>query len=273
MRVRQRFLGAVLFLLIVAACSPQQKMLKTADPKTKFELAKTYYTQGKYYRALPLFDELFNIMKGTADIEQLLYYYAYCYYHTGEYLVAAYHFKSYATQYPNAPHAEECLFMHAMCYYTVSPGIKLDQTYTQSAMDAIRLFVNNYPQSRYLPQANEMLDRLHAKLEQKAFYNAYLYFHMEKYKAAITAFENFLRDFPDAQRGEEVQFLMLKSNYLYALNSAPRRQLERFERTLQLCSAFQKKFGQSPFLNEAKLLCENSQKFVNKLTAYGQFQE
>lgn len=252
-------------LPVFYCCNPVKKAQKNTDPKARLEQAVKFFEAKKYYRALPLFDELTGYFRGRPEMEDLTYYLAYCHYYTGEYLVAAYHFKNYATTYFSSPRAEECLYMHARCYYEISPPMRLDQQYTYDCMDAIQIFANNYPQSAYMPRINAMMDDLIAKLQNKAYFNAFLYYRMEKYKAAATALENLLRDYPDAPQAEQAQFFILKSWYLYALNSIPSRQLERYQRVTQLYAGFRNRYPASNYLNEATQLYEASLQQINKL--------
>ena len=57
------------------------------------------------------------------------------------------------------------------------------------------------------------------KLETKSFEQARLYFNMEDYKAAVTAFRNLLNDFPSTSFRENSLFLIVKSEFLLAENS------------------------------------------------------
>ncbi|MCS6992010.1 MAG: outer membrane protein assembly factor BamD [Chitinophagales bacterium] len=252
-------------MFAATGCSTPQQARKADDPKARLQLAKKYFEQKKYYRALPLFDELMTYFRGTPEMEDLLYRLAWCHYHTGEFLVAAYHFKNYATTYADNARAEECLFMHARCYYEIAPPMRLDQRYTYDCMDAIQIFANNYPQSPRMAEANAMMDDLIARLQNKAFFNAYLYYRMERYKAAATAFDNMLHDYPDAPQAEQVHFLILKSWYLYALNSIPSKQTERYQQVTRLYTQFRSRYPQSAYLKEATQLYETSLQQLQKL--------
>ncbi|MCS6916490.1 MAG: outer membrane protein assembly factor BamD [Chitinophagales bacterium] len=252
-------------LLVFSACTSSHKAQKQSDPQARLELAKKYFEAKKYYRALPLFDELMGYFRGRPEMEDILYHLAWCHYHTDEFLVAAYHFKNYATTYPTEARAEECLFMHARCYYEIAPPMRLDQSYTYDCMNAIQIFANNYPQSRFLADANVMMDDLIARLQDKAFFNAYLYYRMDKYKAAATAFENMLRDYPDAPQAEQCRFLILKSWYLYAANSVPSKQQERFQQVTRLYAAFRTRYPDSIYGTEAEQLYQNALQQLNKL--------
>ena len=91
------------------------------------------------------------------------------------------------------------------------------------------------------------------------------YYKMEKYKAAHTAFQNLLRDYPDSQHAEYVMFLIVKSDYYYALNSVPNKQEERYESAINSYKTFTNKYTSSQYQNEAQNIYEASVKNINKL--------
>jgi outer membrane protein assembly factor BamD len=262
---RTAYFPLLFLILFSASCSEYQQVVKSTDPQYKSTKAKEYYDKEQYYRAQPLFEELMGFYKGTNLIQDVLYYYAYCHYHTNQYLLASYHFKNYASTYIQDPRAEECLFMHAKCFQEISPNYMLEQSYTTDCINAAQLFVNSYPNSKYVQEANQMVDEMRAKLEKKAFYSANLYYKMERYKAASVAFRNLLRDYPDSKNAEQAMFLMLKADYLYALNSVSAKQQERFEETIATYQNYVSKYSGGEYGNQAKDIYEASIKNLNKL--------
>lgn len=252
-------------LLTFSGCSEYQGVLKTTDTNLKLQKAKEYYAAGQYYKALPLFEDLINFYKGTKEMEDIAYYYAYTHFYLNENLLAAYYFKNFATTYPLNEHAEECLFMNAKCYYILSPDILLEQSYTEKAIGELQLFVNQYPSGKYVADANQMIDDMRRKLDLKAYKSAELYFKMGRYNASAVAFKNLLHDFPDSPYLERAMFMVVKSNYLFALNSVPAKQRERYQTTIESYQQFSNKFTESPYLSEAKNLYETSSKNITKI--------
>lgn len=245
--------------LITSSCSKYQHVLKGSDMEKKYEYAEKYFQKKDYYRALQLLEELISVYKGTAKGEQTYYYYTYCNYYTGDYVLAAYHFSNFVQTYPNSKYAEEMQFMHAYCYYLDSPTYSLDQTNTQDAIDKFQLFINRYPKSNRVEEANRLIDELRYKIETKAFNNAKLYYKMEDYKAAIVAFENVLKDYPGSSYREESLFLAFKSSYLYAEKSIESKQTERYKNAQENYLKLVDEFPQSNFLREAERIYNNVQ--------------
>ena len=257
-------------VLIMTSCGTYQKVYKSRDWDYKFEKAKEYYNEKDYYHALPLFESLIQEGRGIRDIEKLYFYYAYSHFGAGDVTLAAYHFKNFTTNYPNSEYAEKAQFMYAYCYYVMTPGPSLDQSNGQKAIEAFQLFANIYPESDSLKKSNEYIDELRGTMQQKAFKNAKLYFNIGYYQSASIAFQNVLRNYPDIKNKEEVYFLMLKSNFLYAENSIASKQPERYKETLEVYKKFNKKFPESSYSKEVASIHESTIKAIEKFESDGQ---
>ena len=253
------------FLLVTSvlfACSSYQKILKSSNYDKKYEAAKEYYNKEDYTRALPLFEELVNIYKGTDKAQKLYYYYVYCYYGMGDYVLARHHFRNYSQTFSNSESAEECQFMYAKCFKLTSPVSSLDQSNTVKAIDAFQLFINMYPQSSRIKECNGLIDQLRLKLEDKAFSNAELYFKLGNFKAAIIALKNVKKDYPDIDKNEDIDFLILKSSYLYAQNSVEEKQEERFREAIGYYENFIDAHAGSSWQKDAESIYDGSLKFI-----------
>jgi len=251
MRALAGFLLLITFLTI-SSCDPYQKLLKSSDYKMKYEKVKEFYNEGQYEKALPLFEELMGIYKGTKDAEKLYYYYAFCHFGTEDYLSASHYFKTFLTAYPRSIYAEEAQFMIGYSYYKMSPQTTLEQANTQKAIDALQMFINAYPNSSRIAQSNNLIDELRQKLETKALSAADLYYKLKSYKAAATSYRNILLEFPDTKQKEEIMFKVLKAYYLLAINSIETKKRERFLLAVDAFDEFAEQFPASKYYREAE---------------------
>ena len=147
--------------------------------------------------------------------------------------------------------------MGAYCYYLESPSFSLDQENTYKAIDALQLFINLYPSSDRAAAAGKYITDLRGKLEDKAFENAKMYLttgpsNVDNYRAAVIALKNAQRDYPDIKYAEEMDFLMIKAQYLYAKNSYVIRQEDRYNEALALYTEFTENHPDSKFSKDAK---------------------
>ena len=259
-------LVSLICLVFVTGCKSKFEKLRASNNiAMKYQEAIKFYEKKKYTKALALFDDLMIKYRGQAEAEDLYYYTAYTNYRIKDYTSARYHFKQFAITYPNSPRAEECRFMSAYCYFVDSPRSTLDQENSRKAIDELQLFVNLYPDSERAKEASDLIQKLRDKLEIKAFENAKLYYNMgqpEDYRASVIAMENMLREYPDTRFAEEVEFLMFKSQYLFAVNSYVNRQEIRFNEAIDYYDSFVEHYPESKYKKEADNIRENTNELL-----------
>jgi len=260
-----RILLIVGIAAILGSCNSYEKLLKSTDFELKYTEAKRYYNQGEYYKARTLFEELISYYKGSKSVEDLYYYYSWCYYGDSEYISASYYFKRFNEVYPKSKNAELSQFMVAKSLYKLSPRFNLDQSNTIKAIDAFQLFANNYPASVKVPECNKLIDEMRAKLEVKALSNANLYYKTQDYKAAQLAYQHVLKDYPETNSREEINFNILKSNFYLAENSVERKKEARYKETIEAYYKFIDSYKDSKFSKEAERFFEISQNQISKI--------
>jgi outer membrane protein assembly factor BamD len=245
------------FLLVLAllfpSCKSEFEALRNSNnPDRIYREANKYFDKKEYDRAIALYDIIIQFYRGRQEAEDLFFRYAYAHYHIGDFILASTYFKNYASTFTNSVNREEAEYMAAYSNYRLSPNYKLDQTNTLKAIEGFEQFINAHPNTERAVQANAMIDKMRAKLEQKSFEQGNLYYKIGQYQAAMTSFQNTLKDFPESQRLEEVRFLILKSSYILASNSIFEKQEERYLETLQNYNQFVRKHPNSRYLKEAQ---------------------
>lgn len=260
----------LLCILVFGSCDAYQKILKSSDYTFKYEKVKEYYNTGQYDKALPLFEELMGVYKGSKEAEKLYYFYAYCQYGIEDYLSASHYFKSFLDVYPRSIYAEDAQYMIGYSFYKMSPETSLEQGNTEKAIESFQVFLNSYPNSTKVARCNELIDEMRLKLENKAFASAEMYYRIKTYKAAATSYRNILVDFPDTKRKEEIMFKVVKSYYLLALNSIEDKKQERYQFAADAYIEFIDQFPNSKYNREAERIytfCTNN---LAKIKANGQ---
>ena len=168
----KKIVSLLIVVVLFCSCSDYQKALKNDDVAAKFEIATKMYDAGKYNKAIRLFEQLAPTYRGKPQAEKLFYMFSQSYYKTKQYYLAGYQFESFVSGYPRSEKVQEAAFLGAYSYSKLSPVYSLDQADTVKALDKLQAFIDNYPNSEYLPQANEAVKKLTEKLEKKAYENA-----------------------------------------------------------------------------------------------------
>lgn len=223
----KRFLSVLFIAVLFCSCSEYQKALKSEDSDVKYTSAAKMFEKGKYMKSIRLFEQIAAGYRGKPNAEQMYYMFAQSYYKTKQYNLAAYQFESFAAGYPKSEHAEEAAFLGAKCYALLSPRYSLDQTDSFKAIDKLQAFIDKYPDSEYLPEANSTVKTLREKIEKKVFENAKEYNKISDYKSAIVALDNFIGDYPGTPYKEEALYYKFDSAYYLAINSVPAKMEER----------------------------------------------
>lgn len=262
----KRLIAVSIFLLLsvtlISCKSKFEKLRLSNDTGKKYQEALRLYNNKSYTKALILFDDLIQKYRGRSEAEDLSYYYAYTNYKLKDYTTSRYHFKTFADNYPNSPKAEECRFMAAYCYYLESPIYSLDQDNTLKAIESLQLFINLHPKSERVAEASKLIDNLRDKLETKSFENAKLFLDIGDYKSAVIAFRNSMRDYPDTKYAEQMEFLSIQAQYLYAKNSFENRQVERYNEAIAMFTEFAEQYPSSKFLKQAQALKKDSERGI-----------
>lgn len=239
-------------LLAFNSCSEYQKAIKSEDIKTKFDMGTRMYEAGKWNKANRIFRQIVPNYAGKPQAEKLMYMYAKSFYEMRSYLEAGYQMGRFEQSYPRSEKVEEIAFLSAKSYYMVSPVYSKEQQETVEALEKLQLFVNKYPDSEYLPKANQLIKELDYKLERKAFeiakqYNSIAYFESSDYEAAIKAFDNFLADYPGTSFREQAMFYRLDSAYKLGINSIKTKKEKRLNTAINYYNSFNKFYPNSEF--------------------------
>ncbi len=254
-----KFMKRLIYIFIIAltfgSCSDYQKAIKSEDIAVKFEMATELYDAGKYRKALRLFDQIAPKYRGKPQAQKLMYMKSISHYNVGDYYTSNYEMERFVNSYPESEKAEEIAFLAAKSYYYLPPIYSKEQKETVEAIEKIQTFINSYPNSTYLAEANKMVKELDFKLEKKAYEIAKQYHtvapHNRDYEAPIKAFDNFILDYPGATHKEQAMFYRLDSAYNLALNSVEYKKEERIENAIAFYNTFKKRYASSEFIEKA----------------------
>jgi outer membrane protein assembly factor BamD len=223
----KKYIYIVLIILGFSSCSEYQKAIKSEDLTVKFNQAAKQYEKGKYYKALTLFEQMAPSFRGNPQAEKMFYMFSQSYYKTKQYYLSGYQFESFAAGFPKSDKLEEASFLGAKSYSMLSPMYSLDQTDTDKAIDKLQSFIDAFPNSSFLPEANVIVKELREKIEKKAYENAYGYNKISDFKSALIALDNFIIDYPGTPYKEKALYYKLDSAYQLAINSIPSKMEER----------------------------------------------
>ena len=223
----KKIVSFLVIILLLASCNEYQKALKSEDPAVKLEMATKMYEAKKYNKAIRIFEQIASVYRGKPESENLYFMFSQSYFKTKQYYLAGYQFESFVSSFPKSEKAQEASFLGAKSYSMLSPVYSLDQTDTTKAIEKLQAFIDTYPNSVYLAEANTIVKNLNEKLERKVFENAKGYNTISDFKSALVALDNFIADYPGTPFKEDALFYKYDSAYQLGINSVPAKMEER----------------------------------------------
>jgi outer membrane protein assembly factor BamD len=256
----KKFFYIAIAVIALSSCSEYQKALKNEDISKKFTLGIELYDAGKFNKANRLFVQIVPKYRGKPQAEKLMYMYSKSFYETKDYYTANYQMERFVSAYPQSEKVQEIAFLAAKSYYQLSPVYSKEQKETVEAIEKLQDFINTYPDSEYLAEANVLVKELDYKLQKKAFEIAKGYNkigpYTRDYQAAITAFDNFLIDFPGTSFKEDAMYYRLDSAYKLAVNSVEYKKEKRVKDAIAYCKSFKKTYAESKYSEEVENMNE-----------------
>ncbi|WP_272148959.1 outer membrane protein assembly factor BamD [Tenacibaculum aiptasiae] len=257
-------------LLILSSCGEYQKVLNKGTIEEQYKMAVKMYEAQKYSKALRLFEKVTPSYRGKPQMERIQFMVSQSNFNVKNYSSAGYYFNRFTRNYPKSSKREEAAFLSALSYYKAAPRFSLDPTDTEKALEAFQGFIDNFPNSEKLGEANKYYAELRGKLEKKAFEIAKTYYRTadydsRNYRAAIVAFDNLLSDYLGTKYKEEALFYRLKAAHDFVLKSTERRKAERIKAAIKAYEKLKKNFPESKFMKESDIMLSTLNKEQEQL--------
>ncbi len=207
MDMKRKIVG-ILFLLSLAglvACGGSRN-LKRMTLQERLSYAKKLFDDGKYLQAKTQFQIIVLNNPGSSVVDMAQFYLAESYFHLKEYITAAAEYEKLLNLYPRSAYVDDAQYKLGLAYYKLSPKADLDQKYTYRAIDEFQRFLEEYPQSEFVPKVAAMLQKCREKLAKKEFISGNLYRKMGYYRSAVIVFDEILSRYYDTSYAEDAYY-------------------------------------------------------------------
>ena len=263
----KRLFPLFVILAFMAGCKTEYDvLLASGDNDLKYDAAFKYFEAGDYRKAATLFESMAFAYNGTERDDTVQYYWGLSNYMYGDYDTAEANLNNFINNFKGSPFAENATYRRLNCLYDFTLRYELDQVPTNTAITAISEYIIEYPQTQHLAECQAMLADLGERLDRKAFENARLYYKMEDYLAANTAFHNVLRDDAENVYREDILYYTAMSSYKYALNSVEARQQDRYLSFVDDYFNFIGEYPESSYRKELETMYKRALKALGRFT-------
>lgn len=265
----QKYLIALLALVVFASCGEYTRVQKSNDYDYKLDYAKRAFEQKKYMQAATVLQDVITVFKGTEKAEDALYLLALSHYENKDYVNACSYFKTYYQRFPKGKYTELARFYCGYGYYLDSPEAQLDQSGTIKAIEELQAFLDYFPKSDKVSVAQNAIFELQDKLTLKQLQNAQLYYNLgnymgNNYQSAIIVAQNAVKDYPYSRYKEDLEMLILKSRFQEANQSVDEKKADRYRDVVDEYYSFINNYPDSPYKKEAENILKIAQNHIKE---------
>ena len=250
------FLAAALLAATATGCG--SGMTAPSSAQEAYTDGVEAFEAGRFGRAIEHFRTTLDFGRTSPLAADAQLYLARAYDGDRQYLLAGSEYTRFIEFYRADPRVPEAAFERIQTYAKLSPDHELDQTDTQRAIDYIRVYLVQYPDSEFAPEAEALLGELREKLALKRYDNGRLYERRELHEAAVVYYEGVLQEYPTSEWADDALLGALRAQVAFARASVPARQAERYDEALAKYDRFVTLFASSPLVREAEGLYDEA---------------
>ncbi|MCA1586778.1 MAG: outer membrane protein assembly factor BamD [Acidobacteria bacterium] len=153
-------------------------------------------------------------------------------------------YREFLTFYPTHPRADYAQYRLSYAYAQQMLGADRDQSATRDAIKELEVFVQRYPNSALLPEAQQLLREALDRLSEASYRVGFFYYRAKYWAGAIDRFREILATDPGYTQRDAVYFHLAESLLLSDKEKKPEA-LPYYERLLN-------EFEQSEFLERSR---------------------
>lgn len=254
---------AVLIALAFCACASLGRVAKSGNPELIYSTAIKQYNAEKWSKAASLFDACLGYYIGSAREDSIAFFSARSKFKHRDYGEAAAGLDEFRRKFGRSLFIEDADAMYAMCQYYLSPGPTRDQVISAKAIVAFGEFIERYPSSPRNEYFRSLIDELTQRLHDKNFLNAYTYFKIRRYKSAVVAFKNALKNYANTPHREEIMYYIVASHHNLAYHSVQAKQLDRYMDMLDAYYTFIEEFPESQYRKEVDAYAKRAKNYID----------
>jgi outer membrane protein assembly factor BamD len=203
--MRSKFLSApaalLVLLLLLSGCTTlmdffRQRPQALPPASELYAEGESQLSRSRYEEARTAFRKVAERHPQSTYAPRARFLIGEAHYREGQFDRAIKEFEAFMAFYPRHQIADLVQFRLAMSYYDQMKPVEQDQEITRKAMEAFRVLVREYPESRYAADALAKVDICRGRLAQKELWVAAYYINQGNPGAARQRLEKVVKDYP-----------------------------------------------------------------------------
>lgn len=208
------FTGGTVFLAATpeAVAAKKKKGDEKDEAEKLYEKASKSLTKGYYDDCINDFEKLRNTYPFSKYAVEAELKIADALFAKKDYADAADNYRTFAKLHPKHEQVDYATYHIGLALFLEAPkSIDRDQASTEKALEELRTFVTQFPESKYADDAAKRIGQGRDRLAEKELYVGRYYVKHEEYKASLGRLRTVISRYPDTSAVEEATFLLGKS--------------------------------------------------------------
>jgi outer membrane assembly lipoprotein YfiO len=187
-----------LMMLSVGCASRAKRGVDTTRPSDQISIEdlRLQFEEGQYLTVVNDARTFMSRFPGSGYLDEAMYLLARAEYEDGNFIEAEGRFRKVLRDFPNGSYAEESAYYLALALLSQARKPELDQAETEGAQAQFRMFLQRFPNSEHVPQAQEHLEHISNKFAEKSFKNAETYRKLKDWDAAEFYYQKIWSSWP-----------------------------------------------------------------------------
>lgn len=219
--------GALLLAGSSAAAAPKKPDVDEAQKM--YEHASKSFRKKYYDEAIAEFEKLKNTFPFSKYAVEADLKIADALFAKREYGDAADDYRSFSKLHPKHELVDYATYRVGLSLFLEAPkAVDRDQASLEKAMEELRAFIQQFPDSKYAEDASKKIGEGRERLASKELYVGRYYAKHGKWKSSIGRLQNVVDHYPDADAAVEAQFLLGEAQWKNHQNDAAKATLTDF---------------------------------------------
>ena len=191
--------------MVLITCCAKKDVHLEEDLSPQFKKAMGYFDKGKFARAKIESDYINIANPGSKIANESQYYMAESMFQLKEYAEASIAFDWYVRFSPDYTKIEHSRYRICECAINLSNSYQREQSQTHRALEQLQMFIEDFPASDLINDAEDAMLALRLKLAQKDYEVGRMYLKLEEYDSALIYFRSVLNHYYDTSFSDDAR--------------------------------------------------------------------
>ena len=206
--MRPNFL--ILLPIFIIGCGISNPFDDNIPYKTRFDDGLSFFEEGKYVKSSQQFNIIVERASHTDLGDDALFFLAESYFLNEDYDLALIEFEKLVSRMGFSPYIEKSRWRICETLMLLSPNFYHDQDSSMKAISQIQEFLDDFPNSEYSKDADELIKGLRSRLAEKNMETGKLYVKLKAYDSAIVSYKIVINNYYDTKFFEDANIEVIR---------------------------------------------------------------